>query len=103
MKKEEGFALARTFRDALQAQGVPVQRVMIFGSVARDQARDDSDLDLAVICTPFASTRHEENMICRRIRWDIDVRIEPVCLHAEDFQKPVFALPIEIEQTGIDV
>ena len=103
MKKKEGLALARRFRDALTTEGFPVERVVVFGSVARDEATEDSDLDIAVICTPFAPTRHEENMICRRIRWNIDVRIEPICLHTEDFEQSFFALPQEIASTGVEV
>ena len=58
---------------------------------------------LAVICKPFAETRQEENIALRRLCWDIDVRIEPFCLHADDFRKPYFALPYEVERDGVDV
>lgn len=103
MKKAEGLAIARTFRKAIEAEGYPVQRVIVFGSVARNEATEDSDLDIAVVCTPFAQTRHEENMAMRRLCWDIDVSIEPICLHADDFGKPYFWLPYEIEREGVEV
>lgn len=103
MKKKEGLSVARVFRDALKARGIPVQRVILFGSVARNEATEDSDLDLAVVCTPFASTRHEENMECRRMRWDIDVRIEPICLHPDDFKNRFFGLAQEVQKTGVEV
>ena len=62
-----------------------MQRLLVYGSVARDQATEDSDLHIAVVCAPFRSTRHEENMELRRVRRDIDARISPYCLHPEDF------------------
>jgi predicted nucleotidyltransferase len=103
MNRNEGLAIARKFRDALESRGYPVQRVVLFGSVARGQATEDSDLDIAVVCEPFAGTRQEENIAFRQLCWDIDVRIEPVSLHPDDFEKPYFALPREIQRTGVEV
>jgi predicted nucleotidyltransferase len=93
MKRAEGIAVARTFRDALLERGYPVRRVVLFGSVARGQATEDSDLDIAVVCDRFAATRHEENMALRRLRWGIDIRIEPICLHPDDFGKRSAGIP----------
>lgn len=103
MKRDTGIAIARKYRDALIAAGYPVQRVILFGSVAKDKGTADSDLDIAVMTDPFAKTRHEENMALRRICWDIDIRIEPFCLHPDDFHKSYFALPTEVEREGIAV
>jgi predicted nucleotidyltransferase len=103
MKRSEGIAVARAFREAMLARGYPVQRVVLFGSVARDQATEDSDLDIAVICRPFAETRHEENLALRRLCWDVDIRIEPISLHPDDFTQTGFPLAGEIERTGIEV
>jgi predicted nucleotidyltransferase len=87
----------------LRRQGYPVERVVLFGSVVRNGAVEDSDLDIAVVCPPFAASRHEENMALRRLRRDIDVRIEPICLHPEDFRGRSFPLAREVERTGVDV
>ncbi|HLD71810.1 MAG TPA: nucleotidyltransferase domain-containing protein [Candidatus Peribacteraceae bacterium] len=103
MKRTEGIIIAKKFRDALLEKGYPVHRVLLFGSVARDQATEDSDLDLAIICDPFRETRQEENIAMRALCWDIDIRIEPFSLHQDDFQKPFFALPYEVEREGIAI
>lgn len=103
MRRSEGLRIARRFRDALLRKGYPVQRIVVFGSVARDEATEDSDLDIAVIGKPFAKTRHEENLALRKICWEVDVRIEPISLHPEDFEEPSFALPIEVEREGVRV
>jgi predicted nucleotidyltransferase len=103
MKRAEGLAIARRFRDALVARGYPVKRVVVYGSVARDDATEDSDLDIAVIGDRFADTRQEENIALRRLCWDIDLRMEPFSLHADDFQKPYFSLPAEVEREGMAV
>ncbi|MDD5751800.1 MAG: nucleotidyltransferase domain-containing protein [Candidatus Peribacteraceae bacterium] len=103
MRREDGLRLTRAFGDALKARGLPVQKVYLYGSVARDTATEDSDLDVGVVCTPFRKTRHEENMELRRVRWDIDVRISPYCLHPEDLQNKFFGLAQEIRRTGVEV
>jgi predicted nucleotidyltransferase len=103
MRRAEGLRIARRFRAALLARGYPGHRVLVFGSVARDEATEDSDLDVAVVCDRFAPTRQDENIAMRRLCWDIDTRIEPFSLHADDFEKPYFALPQEVEREGIEV
>ena len=103
MKRSQGIIIAQKFRDALLAKGYPVHRVLLFGSVARDQATEDSDLDIAVICDPFLATRQEENIAMRELCWDVDVRIEPFSLHLDDFKKPFFALSYEVEREGVTI
>ena len=103
MKKEEGLSVARKFRIALAVAGLPVQRVLVYGSVAHGTSTEDSDLDIAVICAPFRETRHDENMVLRTVRSDIDLRISPYCFHPDDFHKEWFGLAQEVERTGVEV
>jgi predicted nucleotidyltransferase len=103
LNRQAGLHAAKLLKERLLAAGIPVRTLYLYGSVARGQAHEGSDVDIAVICAPFRETRHEENMEVRRIRRDIDVRIEPICLHADDFDKPYFALPHEIRRTGVEV
>jgi predicted nucleotidyltransferase len=103
MKKKDALIIARRFRDAIRAEGYPIERVILFGSTARNQAVEDSDIDVAVVCNAFAPVRHEENMVFRRIRRTIDLRIEPISLHPDDFRSPAFALTREIEREGVEV
>jgi predicted nucleotidyltransferase len=50
MKREEALRVLAAHRDDLRAMGV--ERLSLFGSVARDQAGDDSDVDILVEFVP---------------------------------------------------
>lgn len=103
MKREQGLTLAKAFKKKLQASGLPIRQVYLFGSVSRDQATEESDIDIAVVCLPFLSSKHDENVRFRRERWPIDLRIETVCLHPEDFENKYFTLAQEVKKHGISV
>ena len=103
MKKIEALRLARMLKEKLRERHIPVRQMLLYGSAARDVARDDSDIDIAVICDPFRKTRLEENMEVSRNRWDIDLRIETVCLRLEDLEDPYFDLAREVKKHGIPV
>lgn len=103
MKCEEGIAVARLLRGKLLQAHLPVRSVILFGSVARGDAHEWSDIDVAIVCDPFDATRHDEAMRVRLLRRDIDIRISPVCFHPEDFSNRLFGLAQEIQRTGVEV
>ena len=103
ISRSAGIEKVRELKGQMLADGIVFDAIYLFGSVARDTAHEWSDIDVAIVCEPFKSSRHEENMEIRRIRRDIDVRIEPICLHPEDFQNKYFGLPHEIRRTGVEV
>jgi predicted nucleotidyltransferase len=47
-------AIVNKYINNLQARGISVEQVVLFGSYARQQAREGSDIDLAVIAPQFA-------------------------------------------------
>ena len=103
MKRDQGLIIARQFKNLLLSKGFPIQRVLLFGSVAKGTARDDSDIDIAVITLPFLPSRIKEGSSILHTSKDIDLRIETVTLHPEDFDRPFFTLGREIERTGVEV
>ena len=57
MRREEGLSLARKFKTLLLKRGYPVQRVVLYGSVAKNTAHAGSDIDIAVVTQPFGISR----------------------------------------------
>jgi uncharacterized protein len=103
MNRDEGLRVARRFKDLLLRRGYPVRRVVLYGSVARGTARPDSDIDIAVVTNPFHASRIREGGDILLVSKEIDLRIEPVTLHPDDFDRPFFTLGREIERHGVEV
>ncbi len=103
MDIHDGLHLARRLEALLRQRGYPVERVLLFGSVARGEAHAGSDVDLAVVCRPFGPSRSEENGEFLWLAKDIDHRIETICLHPEDLTDNYSTLAREVARDGIAV
>ena len=103
MKRDEGLNIAREVKKLLQQRGYPIRRVILFGSVAKNQAHKQSDIDIAVVTEPFKRSQLEEGVDIHLASMEIDMRVETVTLHPDDFQRPFFTLGREIERTGVEV
>ena len=91
MKQEDGLRIAKQVKSLLLKRGFPVRRVVLYGSVAEDAAHEWSDIDIAVITSPFRESLMDERVDIHLASMDIDPRVETVTLHPEDFSYPFFA------------
>ncbi len=78
-----------------------IKKAYLFGSYAKGLAKEDSDIDIALVIanmTDFFATQ----MLLMRIRRKVDLRIEPHPIGESDFinQNP-FAH--EIQESGIEI
>ncbi|MCE5185715.1 MAG: nucleotidyltransferase domain-containing protein [Planctomycetaceae bacterium] len=58
--------------------------IVLYGSYAKGTATEDSDIDIAVICDSLGGDYLERAAELFRLRRDIDLRIEPVLIEADD-------------------
>ena len=103
MNRKEGLRIALEFKNLLLKRGYPIRRMVLFGSVAKGTDRPESDIDIAVITEPFGVSRLREGGDILLASKDIDLRIETITLHQEDFDRPFFTLGKELERTGVEV
>ncbi|MDX9909516.1 MAG: nucleotidyltransferase domain-containing protein [Mariniphaga sp.] len=78
-----------------------VKKVYLFGSFAKGDEREESDIDVAIILnnmTDFFSTQRE----LMRLRRKVDLRIEPHPINEKDFNI-LNPFAFEIQQTGIEI
>ena len=70
--------IVRQYVEALRQHGVKVERVILYGSFAKGQPREDSDIDLVVVSESFQEM-------------DLRERLEVLGMGAATIMKPVEA------------
>jgi len=100
-KKEINRVLV-LFKNKLKQEGVPFQKIILFGSYAANTAHIDSDIDVAVILPRTIPDVVRQKI--NNIAWwakQINVKLEPHILSSNDFENNFFSLPAEIKKHGI--
>jgi len=71
----------------LERSNVPVWRLYLYGSYAKNTYHAESDIDLAVFWDRDDIDGVDEDVLLRRLCWDIDLRIEPHSFARTDFDE----------------
>ena len=79
-----------------------ISRAYIFGSYAKGDSREWSDIDLAIVSPDFSDDLFEEMVYLMRLAASIDDRIEPRPFTKEAFNRND-PLVDEIEKHGIQI
>jgi predicted nucleotidyltransferase len=99
---DELAVIARRYAEELERLGVPVERIIAYGSWVRGIAGENSDIDLAVFSEAFGPPRHRETSgILSRAKRVVDPMIEAIGFHPSELQtvRPISFLQ-EIVSTG---
>ena len=67
----------RDYLRTLERSNVPVWRLYLYGSYAKDTYHADSDIDLAVFWDRDDIDGFDEDVLLRELSCDVDLRIEP--------------------------
>ena len=95
--------MGRQFKVALEEAGIPFSSVLVFGSAARDEMHEHSDIDIAVVGTSFKGDRMEEMHELWRLGRPISTRIQPIWFYPEHLEDKYSTLAQEIKKDGIRV
>lgn len=98
MVEKEIVEIATQFIQELKKHGINIIDAFLFGSQARGSSHEWSDIDIAVICEPFAEDDIEQNMVLWKIGVKIDARIAPISVSLRDFENEFFPLIPEIKR-----
>ena len=68
MDQETALTCIARFRDALEAKGIHVGRLVLYGSYATGQSHEGSDIDLVVVSDDFEGRgdTNNSNTLCLR-------------------------------------
>ncbi len=94
---------ALILRRELIAKGVIPTAILLFGSYAKNSARSNSDIDIAVVSRQFGFDRIAEGAMLNLIASKIDSRIEAIPLSLESYLDIDSHIPIvyEIQKTSV--
>jgi len=94
--------IARAYASELRRNRVRVRHLYVFGSQAGKRHRPASDIDLAVISDSLSGNWLEDMKLLRKIRRQVNLRIEPVPFRPEGFN-PSEPLYHQIIRDGVKV
>ncbi|MBI4726189.1 nucleotidyltransferase domain-containing protein [candidate division TA06 bacterium] len=104
MVKSEIIRTLKKYRKTLTADGIPVLKMVLYGSQANGHCHKDSDIDVAVISQEFGKDRFEEGVRLFKLAYKIDPRIEPVPLSLKAYEKDTWVpLIYEIRTKGVAI
>ena len=81
-----------------------VKAIILFGSYAKGTNHEDSDIDIAIITDDIkCEDVFEEQLNLKKLRRNIDYRIEPHLIEVDDYDKISTPFVQEVIDTGIKV
>jgi predicted nucleotidyltransferase len=84
----------------LERNEIPIRKAILFGSYAKGYAKEESDIDVALVSEAFSGDRFEDRQKIIPLRRKIDKWIEPHPFKPEDFENGGILVE-EIRKTGV--
>jgi uncharacterized protein len=94
--------VVRQYLKELTAHNIPIDEAILFGSFVRGTARDESDIDVAIVSPAFSGDRFDDRRRIVPLRRRIDARIEPIPFRPEQFANGGNLID-EIKKTGFSI
>lgn len=76
---------------------IRVDAIFLFGSFAKGNATQDSDIDLLVVSSDWTENIIEDTMLLMRARRNVDLRIEPHPIRPEELEENPFIISLKPE------
>lgn len=80
---------------------IKVDAIYLFGSFAKGNAGQDSDIDLLVVSSDWTDNIIEDTMLLMRARRKVDLRIEPHPIRPEEMEDNPFILSLKQEMKKV--
>lgn len=104
MTKEDDKVIAQKnvlrYIKKLQKAKLDLLAVYIFGSLIKDNFTEWSDVDIAVVSKDLTGDPVDDRVKLMKLRWDIDLRIEPHPFLPEEWEDDTNPFVNEIKKYG---
>lgn len=94
--------LIHIYIQELEKNGLKIEKAILYGSYARGNQNEFSDIDFALISKDFTGERFDDRRKIIPLRRQIDERLEPMPFLPEDFHEGS-PLAAEIMDHGIEI
>lgn len=102
MGSSDAISIAKQFAQQVKLK-FPVDKVILFGSYAKNKAWEGSDIDICVVSPEFGKDILKEESDLIKIAMKVDHKISPVAFNSEDIKNYWSQLAYEITTHGIQV
>ena len=104
MVREDAVKLARKYIESLSDHGLNITRAILFGSFARGDFNDDSDIDLLLVSPQFDKGNDDYYGLLWKLTKVADYKIEPVPVGEEYFSMDTGSPVVEMaKQEGYEL
>jgi len=80
-------SIVKNFLKAVEKNNIKIEAAIIFGSYAKGNADNDSDIDIALISPDFGKDKFEEAILLKKISEDIYLGISPEPYSLEEYNQ----------------
>lgn len=96
--------IIKRYTSLLKENKIRVDRIVLFGSYARNSQNRWSDIDVEVVSPDFGKDRFSERILLAKLAAKVDVRIEAHPISSEEYSTPGGEiLAEEIRRSGIEI
>ena len=99
MDKGEAISKVKEYSILLKKH-IPMEKVYLFGSYAKNTNQKDSDIDVAIVVKRIDDDFFVTQPLLWKLRRQVDHRIEPILIEMENDHSGFLS---EIERTGIEI
>lgn len=95
--------LIRKYKKVLEKHGIPIDRMILFGSYAIGCPKPWSDVDICVVSKIFGKNGYDEMVRLMKLTSEVDDMIEPHPYNPGDLLDPYDSLAMEIRRSGKEI
>ena len=104
MLEKQIIDIVKAYVSALNKSGISVQKAFLYGSYARGEATEDSDIDIMLISSIFDKNDMDARIKAWSLTRQVDIRIEPYTVGLQKFLTDEVSPLLQIvKQEGIEI